>query len=258
MNRILVNGLDLWQFENLSKESSIHHFVTDRNSVSGQNEFTLSLSSHPDKTFVQQNRNSLAAALGVREGRLFFPSQVHKTRIVRVTAKTTRTELLETDALLTNERGMGIAVMSADCVPILLYDQKNNAIAAVHSGWRGTVAKILQKTLQEMQALFGTEGKDLWAGIGPSASQDSYEVGEEVINEVAQSFGQRNDLLIPTVPNKAKLDLWNANKLQLLDFGVSPSRIEISGLCTIKNNNHFFSARKGDTGRFAAGILLRN
>jgi YfiH family protein len=258
MKKTSINGLDLWQFDSLSQEGSIQHFVTDRKSLSRDDEFTLSLSSHPDKTFVQQNRNSLATALGVADSRLYFPAQVHKTRIVRVTVNTTKNELLETDALVTNEHGVGIAVMSADCVPILLYDEKNNAVAAVHSGWRGTVAKILEKTLKEMQHQFGTEGQDLWAGIGPSVSQDSYEVGEEVVREVAQRFGQENDLLIPTIDNKAKLDLWKANKLQLVDFGVSPSRIEISGLCTIKNNNYFFSARKGDTGRFAAGISLKN
>jgi polyphenol oxidase len=257
MKKIPINGLNLWQFENFSQENSIQHFVTDRSSNTPEAEFTLSYSSSPDKTFIQQNRNLLAVAMGIEHSSLYFPSQVHKTRIVQVDKNTPREELLETDALITNEVGLCIAVMSADCVPILLYDKKNNAVGAVHSGWRGTVARILEKTLQHMHKTFGTKGQDIYAGIGPSVSQDSYEVGEEVVSEVHRSFGNKSELMIPVGSNKAKLDLWKANKLQLMEFGVFATRIEISDLCTVKNNNHFFSARKGDAGRFAAGIILR-
>ena len=163
---------------------------------------------------------------------------------------------METDALITNERRICVAVMSADCVPILLFDRKNKVIAAVHAGWRGTVARILELTLQEMNAAYGTAGDDIVAGIGPSVSQDSYEVGEEVVEAVINVFDKSHQLMIPQPNNKAKLDLWKANEFQLLDFGVNPTRIEVSNLCTVKNNTNFFSARKGDAGRFAAGIML--
>jgi YfiH family protein len=255
MNQILLNKLSLWQFENLTKENSINHFVTTRNSNGG--DFTLSFSSNPDKELIRNNRRPLATAMGVDESKLIFPSQVHNTRIVNVTAHTSKDELSETDALITNEKGICIAVMSADCVPILLFDKKNRAIGAVHSGWRGTTAKILEKTLHAMAAGFGTKGNDLVAGIGPSVSQDSYEVGEEVINSVHNAFGKSAGLLVHQPNGKARLDLWKANELQLFNFGVAKSQIEISNLCTVKNNNYFFSARKGDTGRFAAGIMLR-
>ena len=256
MQRRDINGLTLWQFNNLANESSIRHFVTERKSSQGETEFTLSLSSSPDKHLVVGNRHKLASAMGVTESRIFFPSQVHKTRIVNVTEQTKKEELLETDALITAHKGICIAVMSADCVPILLFDRKNHAVGAVHSGWRGTVARILEKTLEQMQTEFGTKGKDLVAGIGPSVCQESYEVGEEVVHEVTQAFGPGSGLMIHKPNNKANLDLWKANKLQLLEFGVEESSIEISDLCTVKNNNYFFSARKGDAGRFAAGIVL--
>lgn len=257
MRRIAFKETKLWQFENLSNEAGIRHFVTDRNSGGADKEFTLSYSSSPDREEIRNNRRILAEAMGVNETALYFPSQVHKTRIVNVTSKTSKEELMETDALITNEKGICIAVMSADCVPILLYDKKNQAVGAVHSGWRGTVAKILSKTLQEMQTVFGTRGEDLIAGIGPSVCQESYEVGEEVVNEVNHAFGSAAALMIPQPNSKAKLDLWKANKIQLMEFGVKDSAIEISDLCTVKNNTHFFSARKGDTGRFAAGIMLK-
>ena len=265
MTRASFNDVHLWQFDRLSAEPGIRHFVTDRAS-GGQGEFTLSYSSTPDKEAVRHNRAMVAGALGIPAAQLFLPSQVHKTRILEVTVHTTKAELMETDALMTDHPGIGIAVMSADCVPILIYDRKHAAVGAVHSGWRGTVARILEKTLQAMQARYGTRGEDVLAAIGPSASQDSYEVGEEVINEVNHAFGKDSGgLLIPQPvaisaagkpENKAKLDLWKANTLQLREFGVPDSAIEISDLCTVKNNSHFFSARKGDSGRFAAGIVL--
>jgi polyphenol oxidase len=254
MERIKINNLHLWQFDNL-RGGGIHHFVTDRSS-SGGKEFTLSYSSHPDRKFVDSNRRELAEAMGVEPSQLFFPSQVHETRILHVRSDTPRKELMNTDALVTDERGVCIAVMSADCVPILLYDKRHEVVAAVHSGWRGTVARILEKTLHHLREQFGTQGVDLLAGIGPSVSQDSYEVGEEVIHNVKKNFTDSASLLIEQPQNKAMLDLWKANKIQLLEFGVPETQIEISDLCTVKNNEHFFSARKGDAGRFAAGIML--
>ena len=256
MRKVSINQLGLWQFESLSELSSIKHFVTDRSTNPNENEFTLSLSSTPDRTRVLSNRSLLASAMGIRDSELYFPSQVHKTKILQVTRATPKEDMMETDALVTNESNICIAVMSADCVPILLYDHKNNAVGAVHSGWRGTVARILEKSLNEMRRLFGTSGEDVYAGIGPSVSTDSYEVGEEVVQEVKQSFGSSDDLLTPTQDNKAKLDLWKANTIQLQEFGVPLKQIEVSNLCTVKHNHHFFSARKGDRGRFAAGIML--
>lgn len=257
MKRVVVDRLRLWQFENLSSERGVKHFVTERNSASSEIPFTLSYSSSPDKALIRSNRAMVAEVMGIDESLFFMPSQIHKTRIVNVKHTTSKDDLAETDALITNERGLCIAVMSADCVPVLLFDKKNHAAAAVHSGWRGTVARIVEKTLLEMQSIFGTKGEDIVAGIGPSVSQDSYEVGDEVITEVRKNFSNTNDLLVHLENKKARLDLWTANKIQLLAFGVPESSIETSNLCTVKNNEYFFSARKGDTGRFAAGIILQ-
>jgi polyphenol oxidase len=256
MERVNYDGLNLWHFENLSTIPAIKHFVTER-TPAPEKEFTLSYSSSPDREFIQGNRKKVADALGITPEKLVMPSQVHKTRVVNVSSATRKDELMETDALITNEKGICIAVMSADCVPILLYDRKNHACAAVHSGWKGTVAKILKLTLQTMHDTFGTVGPHVVAGIGPSVSQQSYEVGSEVVEAVRSSFKNSSDLLVALPENKAKLNLWDANKSQLIEFGVPETQIEVSDLCTVLNNNYFFSARKGDSGRFAAGILLK-
>lgn len=255
MKRISSNGIFFWRFDNLNTIAAIDHFVSDREG--GQTELTLSFSSSPDKELIRNNRKQVAEAMGISADKLVFPSQVHLTNIVNVTRETSKESLLDTDALITQERGLCIAVMSADCVPILLYDRRNQAVGAVHSGWRGTVARILEKTLAKMNNAFGTRGEDLVAGIGPSVSQESYEVGGEVIEEVERAFGRESALMIKKPNQKAHLDLWKANKIQLMEFGVPEHQIEISDLCTVKNNQHFFSARKGDAGRFAAGIMLR-
>jgi polyphenol oxidase len=254
MQRQHINGLYLWQFENLSNEAGIRHFVTERQSNPDGEAFTLSLSSAPDQAFVRNNRALLAKSMQIASDRLFFPSQVHLARIVRVSSSTTTETLADTDALTTDEPGVCIAVMSADCVPVLLYDKKNRAVAAVHSGWKGTVAKIVEKTLAHMAETYGTRGEDVVAAIGPSVCQDSYEVGEEVIEAVHASFADAASLLVYQSNKKARFDLWKANEIQLSAFGVS--QIEVSDLCTVKKNEFFFSARRGDRGRFAAGIML--
>src|SRR5690606_26316277 len=234
-------------------EKGINHFVTDRSSAKTEDGFTLSFSSHPDREYIRLNRSRLANAVGVLPQRLFLPSQVHGDRIVRVTPETTTAELMETDALVTSEKGVCIAVMSADCVPILLYDPIKSVVAAVHSGWRGTVQKILSKTVTYLNEHYDSQPRDILAGIGPSVCQDSYEVGEEVIEQVAANFRDAELLMIPTSKDKAKLDLWEANRIQLLDAGVAENNIRVANLCTVIHNEWFFSARKGDKGRFAAG-----
>lgn len=256
MQHVTINDLTLWQFGNLARFESIRHFVSGRDS-NRDNDFTLGYNSTADRLLVTNNRASVALAMGVRSDKFFLPSQVHKSNVVRVSSTTSKVELQDTDALITNEKQVCIAVMSADCVPIILYDSINLAAAAVHAGWRGTVARILEKTLAMMNQTFGTKGSDVWAGIGPSVCQESYEVGEEVVGAVNAAFGNGSGLMIPQPQGKAKLDLWKANNIQLLEFGVPEEQIEISGLCTVKNNEHFYSARKGDSGRFAAGIVIK-
>ncbi len=250
-----IGSLKLWQFTSLSKEKNINHFVSDRKSFD-DDDFNLSYSTSPDPQLVKLNRERVAKTMGVAFDQLYIPRQVHKDHVLKVDARTTANALEETDALITNDTHVCIAVMSADCVPILLYDKKNHAAGAVHSGWKGTVAHILTKTLQAMQHEFGTQGTDVVAAIGPSVCQASYEVGHEVVEAVRKSFSNADVLLQPQANGKAKLDLWQANYVQLTAFGVKQENIQVANTCTVIHNLHFFSARKGDTGRFAAGIRL--
>ena len=146
----------------------------------------------------------------------------------------------EGDALLESTPGSVVAVKTADCLPILLVDERHRAVAAVHAGWRGTVAGISQCAVEAMRAQFGSLPGDLHAAIGPGIGQCCYEVGPEV----AAEFGRQG---------RAHVDLAEANRRQLIDAGVTPERIYASNLCTMCRAEEFHSFRRD---KEAAGRLF--
>jgi polyphenol oxidase len=253
--------LSLWQFELLAKyNNDITHFVSGREGgVTPGDKGTLNLSHKvgDESSNVDENRSRIAKSISVHPECLVFPDQTHSVNVKLL--KTGKENLTETDSVITNVKGICLAVMSADCVPVILYDPVTKSCAAIHSGWKGTVGKIISNTVEAMKVNFGIKTSDLIACIGPSISPDVYEVGYDVIREVEQAFGINEKLLIDVGKDgKRFLDLWEANKLQLINTGVKEKNIEISGICTYKNSDLFFSARKSknNTGRFAAGIVL--
>jgi YfiH family protein len=135
------------------------------------------------------------------------------------------------DALLENTPGSAVAVKTADCIPILLVDTRHRAVAAVHAGWRGTVAGIAHCAVASMVEQFGTEPSDLAAAIGPGIGHCCYEVGPEV----AQHFGERG---------RVRIDLAGANQKQLIEAGVSPAHIYVANLCTMCLPAEFHSYRR--------------
>jgi polyphenol oxidase len=143
------------------------------------------------------------------------------------------------DALLENTPGAVVAVKTADCIPILLVDERRHAVAAVHAGWRGTVARIAVQALKAMHDRFGSAAEDVHAAIGPGIGECCYEVGPEV----AEQFGRQG---------RAHVDLPGANRQQLADAGLAPGRIYVANLCTKCHPGQFHSFRRdGD----AAGRL---
>jgi polyphenol oxidase len=150
------------------------------------------------------------------------------------------------DALLENTPGRLVAVKTADCVPILLADEKHRAVAAVHAGWRGTVAGITGRAIESMGRHFGTEAADLHAALGPSIGACCYEVGPEV----AQHFGRTG---------RAHIDLREANRQQLRRAGVSAERMYMAGLCTMCLAGEFHSYRrdKEAAGRMHSFVGIR-
>jgi polyphenol oxidase len=135
------------------------------------------------------------------------------------------------DALLDNTSGAALAVKTADCVPILLADERLRAVAAVHAGWRGTVAGIAQRAVESMRDRFGTDPADLSAALGPAIGECCYEVGPEV----AAHFGRQE---------RARIDLVEANRRQLVAAGLAERRIHAACLCTMCRGDEFHSYRR--------------
>ncbi|HEY0323296.1 MAG TPA: peptidoglycan editing factor PgeF [Pyrinomonadaceae bacterium] len=148
------------------------------------------------------------------------------------------------DALTTRAPGILLAVKSADCVPLLLGDARTGACAAVHAGWRGTVARIVERTIERMRAEYGTRAEELRAAIGPAAGACCYEVGAEVIEAFRENFRDADSLFQPTREGHALIDLQRANRNQLVQSGVPLERIHIAPFCTMCRTDLFFSYRR--------------
>jgi len=231
---------------------------------------------------VEENREEFSAALGANDMTLIALKQIHSDVIHRV--DDAPAEPLRGDALVTNTPGLLLSVQTADCVPILLADKRGRTIAAVHAGWRGTLARILAKTVGRMQMEFGTKPSEIFAAIGPAIGQCSYEVGSEVAKQFASQFGDAQKwfdgpferVLGDDAPNPLKwlmmtppghdptlptvnLDLIAANRWQLKDAGVPEKNISAANLCTACNTDLFFSYRResGGTGRLMAAIGIK-
>jgi YfiH family protein len=154
----------------------------------------------------------------------------------------------EGDALLSGTAGRLVGVKTADCIPILLVDERHRAVAAVHAGWRGTVARIAQKAIQKMSERWGSAPKDLHAAIGPGIGACCYEVGPEVSAQFVELFPERGNL-----GQRTKIDLVEANRRQLLQTGVQAERIYAASLCTFCDAGQFHSFRRDGE---AAGRMI--
>lgn len=217
-------------------------------SVEPFNSMNLGLSVNDDEQNVWKNRALFFGKLGIDLKQVSRCYQVHGNEVLVVNEPVTNEKY---DAQITNKPNVFLAASIADCTPILIHDEKNNAVAAIHAGWRGTVGKIVSNALQLMKQNYGTDGKDCKAFIGACISYDNFEVGDEVAANFDSSLKRFDEQ-----KQKWFVNLKKANQQQLLDFGLLEHNIEISEYCTVENNNTFFSHRKekGVTGRMMAVI----
>jgi YfiH family protein len=229
---------------------------------------SLNLGDHvgDDHAAVLENRRRLADALGAPA--LTIADQRHTSRVARVDAPLAgrghqggadaADAFPATDALITNLPGVALAILVADCAPVVLYDPDNQAIGVVHSGRVGTVKGVLPATLQAMTAAFGTTPARVRVGIGPTIGAASYEIGDRESAEVTAAFGPAaSTLLRPTRPGHAALNLPAALHLQLQAAGVPSANIHDMSIDTRTTTDTFFSDRAArPCGRFAATALL--
>jgi hypothetical protein len=239
---------------------------------------------------VEKNRRTFAAAItnppaSGRSPRSVWPivsaRQIHSDLIHCVSG--IPREPLSGDGLVTNTTGILLAVLTADCLPVILVDATTRAVGVFHAGWRGTVKRIVEKGVGEMQRWFGTRPQDLRAAIGPGIRGCCYQVGPELKSKFESQFGYADSLFRETkerdeihekypllfltsrapghsvLPKQIFLDLGEANRRQLIDVGVPAKNITDLGLCTSCHTELFFShrAEKGVTGRMMAAVGIR-
>ena len=258
MNR-LTSDKRMLEYGILKPYSNISCFSTTRHGGCGDGTYATFNCTHycgdrPEN--VKANLENLSASLPKRPRVFVIPRQTHTTNVRVIADVPTQDELRDVDAMVTRCKGVCLCVSTADCVPVLLYDRAKEVIAAVHAGWRGTVGRIVEKTLEVMKSHYGTEAKDIIACIGPSISLVSFEVGDEVYAAFQEAGFDMNR--IARRYEKWHLDLWEANRMQLLAHGVLPEHVEVAGICTYSHHEDFFSARRLGikSGRILSGIMM--
>jgi YfiH family protein len=219
-----------------------------------------------DLEAVRQNRSRVAASLGV--DRLTIAAQQHTNRVAVVDRANagrghsgvagSQSAFPATDGLITDLPGIALAVVVADCAPVVLFDPVHRAIGVAHCGRMGTVRGMLPNTVEAMAATFGTAPEDLLVGIGPTIRAESYEVGDAEAAEMAAAFGaDAAGLLKPTRPGHCTLDVVGGLRIQLRRAGVKDANVHDMGIDTRTATDEFFSHRAArPSGRFAAVALL--
>jgi purine-nucleoside/S-methyl-5'-thioadenosine phosphorylase / adenosine deaminase len=277
-----LGGIAVLQLEPLAKFPWLVHGFSTRSggtsTLDGQKVLNLSFMEWDAKENVVANRKLLQKAVGAADFTLVVMKQIHSDVIHPF--ETVPRQACKGDASITKAKELLLATQTADCLPILLVDPKKKVVAAIHAGWRGTLARIAQKTVGRMQLEFGCQPRDLLAAAGPSIGGCCYEVGAEFVSKFAAQFAdaaeyfdeartgeEPNPLqwlnMAPPghqpPPKNVHLDLRKANRSQLLAAGVKDKNIFVSDQCTACRSNLFFSYRKEsvESGRMLSVIGIR-
>jgi YfiH family protein len=296
-----VRGLQLLESPNLTKQSWLVHGFSTRPGGASKMEITtararpgkmaekvlnLGFTDWDSRASVLRNRAAFIRAIGAETMRVVTLRQIHSDIVRHVDRASLEDdkEAPKADALITREAGILLAVQTADCIPVLLADTKNRAVAAIHSGWRGTLKRIAEKALGRMRVEFGTRPSDVIAAIGPGIGLSCYEVGSEVARDFDAKFpnarewfegpydalasGESDPNWLPWLtmkppghappPLRVRLDLVAANRAILAAAGVRANSISSSDFCTACRSDLFFSYRREHTtGRMMAVIGIR-
>ncbi len=254
----------------------VHGFSTRRGGASrvyrpwlppGDGDLNLGYTMQDDAAHVRENRTRFLKALPGRGlNRFMLLKQLHtpKVRIVESASDATddfaTPATWEGDGVMTDVPGVLLAVGAADCIPVLVVDPVRRVVAAFHAGWRGTVGRIVEHGISGMQRRYGCNPADLRAVVGPGIGPLSYAVSEELRIQFAARFTYADELFREvscegTAP-LLHLDLWEANRRQLVEAGLAAGSIDILGLDTAADTDRFFShrAEHGMTGRMCGAI----
>lgn len=237
-----------------------HCFTTRLGGVSKGHLASLNLGAHrgdaPEN--VAANFRILADALGFDVNKLVLTRQIHSD-IVRQVQSTDSNgfdnhDYPDCDALITNDPGTALAVFSADCTPILLHDPVTGAVGAVHAGWRGTAARLAEKTVYAMVNAFGCKNADIRAAIGPNIAQCCFQTDADVPAAMKDAFGAEAEPFIRPAGEKFYVNLKALNALQLQHAGII--HVDISMDCTACRPDRYWSHRITGTHRGSQGAII--
>lgn len=240
--------------------SAVHAFTTRRGGVSEGpfDSLNLGLYRGDKDENVIKNRNLLADALGFDLNKLVMTRQTHSDIVRPVTSKDALGHdhhlYPESDAIITNEPGVGLMVFAADCTPILLWDSVTGAVGAVHAGWRGTASAIAAKAVEKMAALYGCDPQNIHAAIGPNIGFCCFQTDADVPNAMLDTFGPEAGGFIRQQNDKYYVNLKELNALALRRVGVE--NITISDACTVCQKDRFWSHRVTKGIRGAQGAVI--
>lgn len=241
----------------LESEGVRHCFTTRLGGYSKEHleSLNLGLGRGDDEEALKKNFEKVASALGFNIKKLSITKQVHQTRAAYIAAPRLRSE--GCDALFTDKRGIPLMSYSADCIPVLMYDRKNHAAATVHSGWRGTAAKITASVISDMQREIGTSPENLICAIGPSIGPCCFQITDDAVRVFGDNF-ENTDFIRPEGDNvHYRADIWEALCRTLSSSGVRDENIDLAGECTCCNELYFSCRRqKGKFGAMGAFIEL--
>ncbi len=255
----------LLYFDRLRDCSGLAHALSTRNGTPGEpGGLDLAWSPGDDPEPVRRRIASAAGDLGVDPRAVCCALQVHGSTtacIDELPAEDPQAPCRvwgQCDALVTGRPGITLLIRVADCVPLVLYDPVQRVVAAVHAGWKGTLAGIAAAAVERMGERYGCRPADVLAGIGPSIGPCCFEVGDDVAELFRAGFDGAGRCMMMNC-RAVTIDLPEANRLQLVGSGVSPGNIEVAGICTCCRSDVFFSHRgeQGKTGRFGLFASLR-
>lgn len=205
----------------------------------------------------------LAGHFGVRNDQIVLAHQVHGDSIGVIDAfpgghRPDEGGGGDYDGLVTNRPDLVLAIRTADCLPILIWDASRKVIGAVHAGWRGSLNAIASKTVLLMQSRFGSRPQDLEVGVGPAVGPCCYEVGRLVLEPLRQRFDFWKEVVQTKGPDKGMLDLTRLNVRQLIGLGVPSDQIVAAGSCTVCHPERFASYRRDghSAGDMISGIMV--
>ena len=234
------------------REGLVHGFLGRRGgkSTGAYASLNLSFNVGDDPQAVKDNLCDVKKAVGVHDLRVVTMRQVHGDRILEVRDKKLK-EAGEADGMITEEPGLFLGVLTADCVPVLFSVRGKKLAAVVHAGWRGTLAGIAPKMVRALKEDHGVDPASIEAALGPSIGPCCYEVGPEVVASMVQRWGSLAELSLQVKNGKSFLDLRAMNVSLLENAGVPPLQIFKVGPCTSCAKGDFFSYRreKTETGR---------